>query len=179
MASAADRDAGSPGVSRARIVGATVIVLALGALGFVGLFARPSYEMALAAGLLCPSVAAVVTALELSRRPLHPLGMMARGVENGLLLVAIAYAVGLVHGLRSGFCDLSRGTVLFLMGPAIGCVLAGVWGAIASEIARPRTRRRLVAVVAALVGPLGTVAVQLGFFYATPIIFATPRSRAA
>lgn len=172
MTSAADRDAGSQGVSRARAVGAAVIVLALGALGFVGLFARPSYEMALAAGLLCPSVVAVVTALELSRRRLHPLGMMARGVENGLLLVAVAYAVGLVHGLRAGFCDLSRGTALFLMGPAIGGVLAGVWGALASEVARTRRRRRLVAVLAALAGPLGTVTIQLGFFYATPIIFA-------
>lgn len=175
MADAADRarpEAPPPAVDRGRVVGATVIVVVLGALGFVGLFARPSYEMALAAGLLCPSVAAVVTALELSRRPLHPLGMMARGVENGLLFIAFAYAVGLAHGLRAGFCDLSRGTVLFLMGPTIGCVLAGVWGAVASEIARTRSRRRLVAVLAALAGPLGTVAMQLGLFYATPIIFA-------
>lgn len=175
MADAADRagpERRPPDVGRARVVGAILIAVVLGALGFVGLFARPSYEMALAAGLLCPSVAAVVTALELSQRPRHPLGMMARGVDNGVVLVAVAYGVGLVHGLRAGFCDLSRGTVLFLMGPTIGCVLGGVWGAIASELAQGRRRRRLVAVLAGLAGPLSTAGIQLGLFYATPIIFA-------
>ena len=47
---------------RGRIVGAIVVVVVLGALGTQKLFARPSYEFALAAGLLCPSVVAVVTA---------------------------------------------------------------------------------------------------------------------
>jgi Tetratricopeptide repeat len=155
-----------------RAIGAAVVAIVLGALGFVGLFARPSYEMALAAGLLCPAVAAVVTALELSRRAISPLGMLARGVENGLLMVATGYGVGLLHGLRSGFCDLSRGTLLFVMGPAIGAVLGGAWGAAASEVARRRKRRRLSAVLLGAGGPLASALSQVAWFYTTPIIFA-------
>jgi hypothetical protein len=156
-----------------RLVGGVVIVVLLGLLGAQNLFARPSYEMSLAAGLLCPSVAAVVTALELSKtKPRGPLAMLARGVENGVLFALTAYAVALLWGLISGFCDLSRNTLLFALGPGVGTVLGGVWGALASEAARSRKRPRVCAVLFGLAGPWSSVALQLYWFYATPAIFA-------
>ncbi len=155
-----------------RRLGGALIVLVLGLLGTLPLFAGPGYEMALAAGLLCPSVAAVVTALELSRRPRQPLDMLAYGFDTGTRLVLLAFGVAFLHGARSGFCDLAGGTALFALGPGVGTLLGGTWGALAGELARPRTRRRLVAVGAALLGPLGSAGVQLGIFYATPMVFA-------
>lgn len=155
-----------------RVIGGAVILVVLGALGTLGLFAGPGYEMALAAGLLCPAVAAIVTAMELSKRARQPLDMLSRGLENGALFASIAYAVAFVHGLRAGFCDLAAGTILFLLGPGIGTLLGGAWGALASEVALRSKRRRLWGVLAALAGPLGSALLQVGIFYATPIVFA-------
>ena len=158
--------------NKERAIGISVVVVLLGLLGTQKLFARPSYEMSLAAGLLCPSVAAIVSALELSRKKLQPLAMLARGVENAALIAMAAYVVAFLHGIIGGFCDLWRGTMLFILGPAIGTVLGGVWGACASEIARRRRRRRLAGVLAGLVGPLGSLLFKVSWFYATPVIFA-------
>lgn len=155
-----------------RVIGGVIVVAALGALGTLGLFAGPGYEMALAAGLLCPSVAAVVTAMELSKKARQPLDMLARGVENGALFAALAYAVAFVHGLRAGFCDLAGGTTLFALGPGIGALLGGAWGALASEAALRSKRRRLVGALAALAGPIGSALFQVALFYATPMVFA-------
>ena len=155
-----------------RRIGTGTVVVLLGVLGFQNLFARPSYEFALAAGVICPSAAAVITSLELSTKRLGAPAMMARGLENGLVVALAAFAVALLHGLFGGFCDLWRGTVLFALGPGLGTVLGGVWGAVASEATRGRQRRRLVAVLAGFAGPVGSMVLQLMWFYSTPAIFA-------
>ncbi len=159
----------------ARWIGGGFIVLSLGSIGFVPLFSSPGYEYALAAGLLCPVTTAAVTCLELAARPRQPFTSFCRGVANGLRFAVVAYLVSLFHGLRSGFCDLLGGSLLFVLGPGIGCVLAGLWGAATAEVAtrckRPR-RRTAAAVVCGAAGPIAGVLVQLGWFYSTPIIFA-------
>jgi tetratricopeptide (TPR) repeat protein len=160
------RRAGGRGIAIA-IVGAI-----FGLLGFFEPFRRPSYELSLAAGLVVPSLAAVITALELSRRQLGGFGMLARAVENGVALAITAFAVAFLHGLFAGLCDLADATLMFALGPGVGSVLGGVWGAIASEGARRTRRRRTAAIVFSLAGPLGSVLVELLVFYSTPIIFA-------
>ena len=152
------------------------MVVALGAIGTQPLFARPSYEMALATGLLVPSAVALCTAWEVAAAPMPAPQAYARGLYNGGGLAALAFVVALVHGLRAGFCDLSTGGALFALGPAMGCLLAGVWGAATAELARylPLRPSRIpkLTLLLALLGPLGTALFQLWCFYVTPMIFA-------
>jgi tetratricopeptide (TPR) repeat protein len=159
-------------VSRARLVGCAVVAVGLGGLGFQGPFAGPGYELSLAAGLLCPGTAAAVTAVELAVRTRHPFTAFCRGVENGVLLALVAYLTALVHGFRAGFCDLAGGSMLFAMGPAVGMVLGGVWGAVAAELSWRRKRPRLYGAALGLALPIASVLVQVGFFYATPMVYA-------
>src|ERR1700729_3100867 len=113
------------------------------AVGFLPLFGGPGYEQTLAAGLIVPSAAAIATALELSVAESPLGGGIARGALSGAWLAAIAFATAILQGLRVGLCDLVGGSVDFALGAGIGCVLGGVWGALAAELARGRKRRRL------------------------------------
>lgn len=162
--------------SRAPAIGLGLAAAAVFALGFAPLFDTPGYEIALAAGLIVPSAAAIATALELSRaRAAAPLDMLGRGVANGAAFGAAACLTTLVHGLRTGFCDLWTGTWIFALGPLFGAVLGGAWGAVAGEIAGRRVTargRRAVAVLSALAGPLAGVAVSLWRFFTSPMVFA-------
>lgn len=182
--------------SRAPIIGLALGTAALFAFGFIPLFDGPGYEISLVSGLILPACAAIATALELSRnnfsrrpsgaaeaspgeseapRPPEPLDMLFRGLANGAALGLAGYLTTLVHGARSGFCDAWTGTQNFVLGPWIGAVLGGAWGAVAAEIAaRPATlrRRRVVAVLAALAGPLTGVVVSLYRFFSSPMVFA-------
>ncbi|RLB60067.1 MAG: hypothetical protein DRI90_14550, partial [Deltaproteobacteria bacterium] len=164
-------------LSHQRLVGAAVIGLVLGGLGLQNLLARQGYEMALAAGLLCPSVAALVTAGELGRRALGGLAMLRRALETGVALALVAYGVAFSHGLFAGFCDLRAGTVLFVLGPGVGTVLGSVWGTVAAELppqlGMQRSRKRsAVSVLVAVGGPLGSILVNLALIYGSPVIFA-------
>lgn len=185
--------------TRAPLAGLGIAAGAVFAAGLVPLFDTPGYEIALAAGLLVPSIAAVTTALELSPAVAsararaavaasegeggaeaqaaspQPLDMLLRGLANGAILGLAAYATTLIHGARTGFCDLWTGTWLFALGPLFGAVLGGAWGAVAAEIAGRRIspgRRGLVAVLAGLAGPLAGVVVSLWRFFASPMVFA-------
>jgi tetratricopeptide (TPR) repeat protein len=154
-----------------RIAAGVVLAFGLG-VGFLPLFGGPGYEQSLASGLVVPSAAAIATALDHSRAPRTPLAAVGRGVAAGLLLATIALATALVHGLRVGFCDALAGIEGFVLGPMFGAMLGGVHGAIAGELARGRRFRRAIAVVVALVGPVLSIAVSIGRFYASPMIFA-------
>lgn len=176
--------------SRAAIAGAGAVAVAMGAIGFVPLFGGPGYESSLAAGLVVPIAAAIVTALEVARQPAgeaarpEPFEAFSRGLANGGALAAIAYVTVLVHGIRTGFCDVLGGSAHFALGPAAGALLAGAWGALAGElvaIARPappaasRARRAARAIGVALLGaalPLASIAVSVWRFYASPMVFA-------
>jgi tetratricopeptide (TPR) repeat protein len=159
-------------LSRPRLLGAAIAIVVLGGIGFQGLFARPGYEMALAAGLLCPSIVAVVCALDLKRSELGGFGCFARAVETGVGFALLSFSVAFAHGLRAGFCDLSSGSQIFLLGPAVGMVLAAVWGALAVELAPRVTKRGFATVVLALAAPLGSAGLQLLLFYKTPMVYA-------
>lgn len=161
--------------SRPLIIVAAIGVAALLAIGFLPLFGGPGYEIALAAGLVLPSLVAVAIALEVARERPPPFDAVRRGVAAGAVVATLGWVTTLAHGLRAGFCDPVGGTVTFALGPWLGCLMAGLWGAIAGELAsrvRGSKARGLLAIVLGLVGPLGGVAVSLFRFYSSPIVFA-------
>ncbi len=162
-----------PRLSRERLAGAAVVLVALGLIGFVPLFGGPGYENALASGLIVPAVAAIVASLELARGdPPNPLASLSRGLGTGVLLAVVAFATTIVHGLRVGMCDPVGGTVFFVLTAGFGAVLGGAWGAVVAEVARRGRRRGLVCVALSLLAPGAGVALSLWRFYASPIIFA-------
>ncbi len=163
--------------SRAQRIAAALVAAVAAGSGFLPLFAGPGYEQALVIGLVAPSAVAIATALDASEHPLtSPRAAVLRGLASGAGLAALALAIALLHALRAGVCDPLGGVLLFAMGPGAGCLLAGAWGAAAAQLARRRGarggRRRLVAVLAALAAPIGSVAVALVRFWSAPMIFA-------
>jgi tetratricopeptide (TPR) repeat protein len=160
--------------SRRYQVAAALAALYVGLIGLVPLFAGPGYELSLASGLVLPSLVAVATALEVVRARPEPWEAFGRGVAGGLLVAAAALGAALLQGLRVGLCDPLGGLILFALGPGIGSVLGGVWGATAaSAVSVISSRRRAVwAVGAALIGPVVGVIVSLWRFYSSPMVFA-------
>jgi tetratricopeptide (TPR) repeat protein len=161
--------------ARSTIALGLVVVIALGGAGFSPLFAGPGYEAALLAGLVVPAAVAIATALEVAVASPTLLAALCRGMANGSAFAVAAYAVACLHGLRAGFCDLAGGSLSFLLGPAVGAWLAGVWGALAGALASRWTkpwRRRALAIAFAVAGPLGSIATSIGRFYTSPMIFA-------
>ncbi len=154
------------------LIGLAVVVVAMGALGFVPLFDGPGYESALGAGILLAFVVSVSVALAVSREVATPIDVLSRGVATGAVFALAAWLTTLAHGVRSGFCDALMGSEAFALGPAAGALLAGVWGAVAGEIARGARRRRLWAVLLGVLGPLGSILLSVGRFYGSPMIFA-------
>jgi hypothetical protein len=163
------------------VASAILAVVAMGGLGFLPVFEGPGYESALAAGLLLPPLAALATALDglaAARRrpnPPPPRDSLARGVVLGAGLAALAWVTSLVHGLRGGVCDALEGSAVFALGPGMGAVMAGAWGAVAGEAVAATGgphRARALAAALALAGPLGGIAVSLGRYYTSPMAFA-------
>lgn len=161
--------------SRAHQIVAGIVFLLMGAIGFVPLFGGPGYESALAAGILLPSIVSVLAALDLAKEQRQPFDAFCRGVGTGAAIFGVALVTMVVQGLRVGLCDPWSGLENVLLGPGIGCLLAGAWGWIASEIAG-RIGRRVARVLAlaliALAAPIGCILVSLGRFYTSPMIFA-------
>jgi len=154
-------------------LGVSTGLLAL--VGFLPLFDGPGYEFSVAAGLVLPSAVAIATALEVSiLRPL-PIDGVARGLSHGAIFAAAAWLVSILHGLRVGFCDPFAGTALFVLGPGIGSLIGGVWGAFVGELASRRTRvgaRRAIAIGLGIAGPLGSALISVFRFYTSPMVFA-------
>ena len=128
--------------SRPAIIGLVILVVGMGAVGFLPLFGGPGYESAIAGGLIVPFVVAIVTALEVSPTMVEPFDAFCRGIANGGALAAAAYLTTLLHGLRVGFCDFPGGSAQFALGPGVGALLAGAWGALAGELAATRSLLR-------------------------------------
>lgn len=141
--------------------------------GFLPLFGGPTYEAALAAGLLLPSIASVATALDVARRRPAPFEALGRGVTLGLAVGVIGLAVSILHGVRVGFCDAKSGIALHALGPLVGAVMGGAWGAAIGFVTlRKPPWRGIVAVLGALAGPLGGIAISIVRFYTSPMVFA-------
>jgi tetratricopeptide (TPR) repeat protein len=166
------------------VVAGGVVAVAMGGIGFLPLFGGPGYEHAIATGLVCPSAAAIATALDVSRNggtpepPATPLESVGRGVLAGLGAAAIALATALVHAARVGMCELWGALLYFALTAGAGCVMGGAWGAVVGELLGPLVRknklrkRRLAAVLLALAAPVGCIAVSLDRFWSSPMIFA-------
>lgn len=94
---------------------------------------------------------------------------------SGFVLALLSACVSVLHGLRVGFCDLWDGISVFALGPGVGSVLGGAFGAFAGlfvgTVSRPR-RRVALAVVLALCGPLAGIGVSLWRFWSSPMVFA-------
>jgi len=161
---------------RARRIGAGVAVALLGVIGSFPQFGGPGYEAALTAGLVLPSTAAVLAALEIERRRPSASEALSRGVAIGLGLAVLGAVVVLLHGLRVGFCDPAEGLVLYALGPAPGAVLGGAWGAVVAvlggEHLAGRRGGRAFLVALALAGPFGGTAVSIARFMASPMVYA-------
>jgi tetratricopeptide (TPR) repeat protein len=141
------------------------------AIGFAPQFGGPGYESSLAGGLVLPSVAAVATALLVSKTSRQPFEALGRGVTLGAILALLGAVIATLHGLRSGFCDAPLGYELWATGPGPGTVMGGAWGAGAGLLAARLTRVRLWSVLLALSGPLGGVALGFWRFYTSPMVF--------
>src|SRR5262245_60103311 len=126
--------------SRTALIGLSVVAAAMLATGFLPLLAGPGYESALLAGLLVPSAVALVTALEASSVRAEPFDAFNRGIANGAVFALTAWFVTVLHGIRAGFCDFTGGSLHFALGPGIGALLGGGWGAICGELAGGRKR---------------------------------------
>ncbi len=171
--------------SRAQRVAALVSGATLFGLGFLPQLGGLGYEHAVISGVLLPSACAIATALDVSFELGSPDGTSARGaawstpvagarrgVMSGIAFATMGIAIGLIHGLRVGICDLAGGLWTFVLTAGIGTILGGLWGWFAGERAIDRKRRRLAATVVALLGPLGGIALSLWRFYSSPMVFA-------
>lgn len=149
------------------------------AVGFVPQFGGPGYESALAGGLILPSIAAIATALSVSRaqssiptlQSFLAFNALGRGAAFGGWLGLLGALVATLHGVRVGFCDAPLGYELWATGPGPGAVLGGMWGAAVGLLVGRWTRRRLGSVLLGLAGPLGCIAIGVGRFYTSPMVF--------
>src|SRR5260221_2856240 len=141
--------------SRAQTVACVIALASLLAIGFIPLFGGPGYEIALAAGLILPSLAAIATAMDTLRRRTEPFESFSRGAASGTLLALIGYATTIFHGVRVGFCDAAGGTVLYALGPTVGAIMGGAWGALVGHLVLRVKRPVLRTLLALLAGPLG------------------------
>ena len=156
-------------VERIALLLAGVLLVAI---GFLPQFGGPGYESALAGGLVLPSVAAIATALLVSKAQLPtPFDALGRGVTFGAVLALLGALIATLHGLRTGFCDAPLGYELWATGPGPGAALGGAWGAGAGLLASRFRRVRLYSVLFALAGPLGGIAIGFGRFYTSPMVF--------
>jgi tetratricopeptide (TPR) repeat protein len=146
---------------------------ALGLCGFVPLFGGPGYEAALSAGLVLPSAVAIATALEVAKTRVGPGEALGRGLVSGTVGAIAGLVLAWIHGLRVGFCDPVEGTALYLLGGGSGALMGGAWGAGAGLVARFTHRKtKTLAVLLALLGPVGGVVLSLWRFYTSAMVFA-------
>lgn len=160
--------------SRAQRIGWIASAAYLLLIGFAPLLGGPRYEAALVAGLLVPSIAALAAVFDGlgGERTWSPLDALLGGLLGGFGHALIVLAVGLIHGVRQGFCEPDRGFILLALGPGVGAVLGGLWGALGGLLLPGRRRRVLGAVLWALAMPLGAALVSVVRFVTSPMVFA-------
>lgn len=153
--------------------------LALGllstAVGFNDAFAGLSYPSALVTGLVVPSVTAVSTGRIATNRAQGPEGVLGFAAKRALAhVLAVAIPLSL-HATRRGWCAPWHDLTFLLLGPAIGILLAAVWGTAVQLLTRRfawLARHRALAVSLALLAPIGTMLIGVLNFYRSPAVFA-------
>ena len=161
--------------SRAQTVAAIIAFVGLFIVGFMPLFGGPGYEIALAAGLILPTLVAIATAFDAMRRRTGPFESLSRGVAAGTLLALVGYVTVIIHGIRVGFCDAAGGTAMYALGPLFGAAMGGAWGALVGELVLPSSAlplRIALAILGGAFGPLVSILLSVWRFYSTPTIFA-------
>ncbi len=150
---------------RSSIVFAAILGVAL---AFVPLFAIHGVESALVLGLLLPPWVSATAARYLERhRKTRGIDLMLRAAGAGLLVWAVPVVLLALGSLRIRQCAPGEGLAFMVLGPAIGCALAGCVGVWVAAVAnRPRLSPWLAAAV-----PVGAILLGLLAFYATPTVF--------
>lgn len=167
--------------TRARSIGAGIVGAILFGVGFVPLFGGPGYELSIAAGLVVPTIAAIVAAIEGFAGPRDaadraPLDVVIRGALTGGGFAAIALATSFVHALRVGACEIGGGVLTFALTAFVGSILGGVVGGVsalaAAHVLSPERRRRRWAIAFGVLAPITTALSALALFVLTPAVFA-------
>lgn len=161
--------------SRVQRVALVLSALVLFGVGFLPLFAGPSYEFGLAVGLLVPALAAAACALDELRAPWVPRLSVPRALCAGLLHVQVPLVVASLHAVRAGACDPLAELGAFALGPLVGVVTGAVWGAavgVLTSLAGAGKAARVLAVALALAGPLFGIVVSLVRYLNGPVVFA-------
>ncbi len=158
-------------------------------LGFLPLAAGPTYEYSLLAGVSVPTV----TALRAAWVSLHASGSSGpglfllrpgvwAGLREGVWAAAVVTLSAAVHAVRAGVCDPMGQWTLVFLGPFAGSLLAAVWGVGSAQLMLSlgekaatycgAKRRLRGALLLALTGPVGGIALSVIRYLTSPIIFA-------
>lgn len=148
--------------------------LAFGALGFVPGFAGLTYPLGLVSavvvGCVGPGVAARHVALSFGARPaLSRDDLFLEGLWAALRLQLLVVGTALVHGIRVGFCQPGEDALRWALGPALGAIVAGAWGAVVGVTCASTPRWRWLLAVGL---PLLSYGVSFARFYTSPMVFA-------
>ena len=138
------------------------------ALALVPLLAVHGVESALALGLLLPPwVAATAASYTERNRSARGIDLVLHSVGAGLLIWAVPVVVLALSSLRIRQCAPGEGLAFMVLGPAVGCALAGCVGVwVAALVNRPRFSPWIAAAV-----PVGALLLGLWAFYATPTVY--------
>jgi tetratricopeptide (TPR) repeat protein len=157
-------------LARRSLLGAGLVAALLLCVGFLPLFAGPSYEYCLVAGVVLPSCAALIAAARSEQPGEYPWLDVFRVAG---LLCLIGCTVALLHGLRVGFCDLPGGLSYFAAGPAAGTLLGASWGyAVRALAARAAPNSGWLRPALCVALPVSTILFSFWRYYSSPIIFA-------
>ena len=148
----------------------------LGLLGLLPLLGGPRYEAALLAGVLAPGCAALAAARRAGARlelegELSGQEILWVGLRTGLGHACVVLWVATLHGVFFGFCEPGPGYGLLLLGPGVGSVLGGFWGA-GVGVLPGRPRRRLNLALLALAAPVSTAVWGLAEFATSASVYA-------
>lgn len=148
--------------------------LSMWLLGWVPALAGPGYLSCLVAGLALPTLVTIGVARATVKANQAPERALLVGMGLGVACAAAAFFAMFIQGIRVGLCDPLQDTLLYLLGPSFGMVMAGAWGAVAGSIAGnwQLRRRVLLATVLAAGVPLLGISMSLWRFYTSPMVFA-------
>jgi tetratricopeptide (TPR) repeat protein len=137
-------------------------------LAFVPLLAVHGVESALALGLLLPPWVAATAASYTERHgDTRGIDLMLRAVGAGLLIWSIPVVLLALSSLRIRQCAPGEGLAFMVLGPAVGCALAGCAGVwVAASTRRPRLSPWMASAI-----PVGAALLGLWAFYATPTVY--------
>jgi hypothetical protein len=148
-----------------------IVMTALGAgLAFVPLFDVLGFELAFAVGLVASLGAADVAAAQTARDPAPSVwAAWGRAALHGLMLTLPPLILITLNGVRVPPCDPGVGLLFYALLPGLSVLCATTVGVVSGTLLGHRPR---LAIVAAWLVLVGSIAVGVYRFYAAPPIFA-------